>query len=364
MTPLRLLLRACAMSAVCTALIGCASLSRVEGSSWNVWSHSLQQARGHLQLIASARHVQDVLDDPQTDPTLRQRLRLSQAIRDFAVTELQLPDGASYRRFARLDRTAVVWNVVAAPEFSLSLKPWCLPVAGCVGYLGFFDQAQAQAMAATLREQGWEVSVYPVVAYSTLGLTDWLGGDPLLDTFIHWPEASLARLIFHEMAHQVVYAPGDTSFNESFATAVERLGWARWQQRRGMPAMPEDTRAQQWVDLIRLARDDLTHLYASSLELSVKRQQKRARLDRLREDYQQLRQSWNGPAPGYDAWMSSVNNASLGAQGIYHDAVDSFVRIFERCERHFPCFYARVRDLAALPAAQRQQMLHDTGSRQ
>ena len=158
-----------------------------------------------------------------------ERLALSQRLRDFAVSELKLPDNASYRRFADLKRGAAVWNVVAAPELSLQLKTWCYPVMGCAGYRGYFERGAADSYAAALREEHYEVSVYGVPAYSTLGRLpgDWMA-DPLLNTFIHYPEGELARLIFHELAHQVAYAADDTEFNESFATAVERIGGARW----------------------------------------------------------------------------------------------------------------------------------------
>jgi predicted aminopeptidase len=83
--------------------------------------------------------------------------------------------------------------------------------------------------------KGLEVEVYGVPAYSTLGYMNWAGGDPLLSTFIAWPEGEFVRLLFHELAHQVVYAPGDTLFNESFATAVERLGSAQWLATQSTP---------------------------------------------------------------------------------------------------------------------------------
>jgi predicted aminopeptidase len=183
-----------------------------------------QSVSGHVALMQAARPVDDWLRDPQTPPALRERLALSQRIRSFAVTELALPDNASYRRFADLQRRAVVWNVVAAPEYSLTLQTWCFPVLGCVGYRGYFSEAEARAQAAQLQAQGLEVTVYGVPAYSTLGWMNWAGGDPLLNTFIHYPEGELARIVFHELAHQVLYVPDDTTFNESFATAVEQLG--------------------------------------------------------------------------------------------------------------------------------------------
>jgi predicted aminopeptidase len=181
-----------------------------------------------MQMLNAARPVDDWLGDAQASEQLKSRLALSQRIRSFAVSELKLPDNPSYRRYADLRRSAVVWNVVAAPEFSLTLKTWCFPVTGCVGYRGYFNEAEARAEADRLKAQGLETSVYGVPAYSTLGWMNWAGGDPLLNTFIGYPEGELARLIFHELAHQVVYAKDDTMFNESFATAVERLGSQRW----------------------------------------------------------------------------------------------------------------------------------------
>ncbi|MBC7446116.1 MAG: aminopeptidase, partial [Polaromonas sp.] len=208
---------ATAALALAAGLAGCADL----GYYW-------QSVNGHLLLLNAARPVQDWLDDARTPAALKARLALAQRIRRFAVSELGLPDNPSYQRYADLHRSAAVWNVVAAPEFSLALQTWCFPLAGCVGYRGYFQEAEARAEAARLAAQGLETSVYGVPAYSTLGWLNWAGGDPLLSTFIGYQEGELARLVFHELSHQVVYAAGDTMFNESFATAVERLGGQRW----------------------------------------------------------------------------------------------------------------------------------------
>ena len=183
-----------------------------------------QSVGGHLDLLSRARPVSDWLADPATPAPLRERLLLSQRLRDFAVSELKLPDNSSYRRFADLQRSAAVWNVVAAPELSLTLQTWCFPLIGCVGYRGYYERAGADTLATELRQAGLETQVYGVPAYSTLGWSNWVGGDPLLNTFIRWPDAELARLIFHELAHQVAFTADDTMFNESFATAVERIG--------------------------------------------------------------------------------------------------------------------------------------------
>ena len=183
-------------------LSGCASL----GYYW-------QSVSGHLQLMNAARPVQDWLGETGTPEKLKARLELAQRIRSFAVSELRLPENAGYRRYADLRRSAAVWNVVAAPALSLTLKTWCFPVAGCVGYRGYFDEQQARAEAARLQAQGLDVHVHGVPAYSTLGWMNWAGGDPLLSTFVGYPEGALASVIFHELAHQVVYAKDDTVFN-------------------------------------------------------------------------------------------------------------------------------------------------------
>ena len=319
---------------------------------------------GHLELLQAARPVRQVLDDPATSAALKERLALSQRIRDFAVSALGEPDNASYRRYADLHRPAAVWNVVAAPELSLTPKTWCFWVVGCVGYRGYYDPAGAQALAAELRTEGLDVAVYPVPAYSTLGRLPtggWLA-DPLLNTFIGYPEGELARLIFHELAHQVVFAPGDTLFNESFASTVEKIGAERWLAERAPPAaraeydVAEGRRADFRV-LTSRYRDELVRLYSSARGDDVKRAEKAAVLARLRADYEAIKATrWNGYG-GYDAWFAQANNAAFGVLASYTGLVPAFEQLFEREGRDFPRFYAEVRRVAALPPADRPAAL-------
>ncbi len=320
-----------------------------------------QSIGGHLALLNAARPVGDWLGEASTPEPLRERLALAQRIRDYAVAELKLPDNASYRRYADLRRPAAVWNVVAAPELSLTLKTWCFPVVGCVGYRGYFDRADAEALAAQLRAEGWEAAVYPVPAYSTLGRLNWLGGDPLLSTFIRYPEGELARLVFHELAHQVAYASDDTTFNESFATAVERLGGARWLAQAGDAARSDyeryDARRQQFRALTQRARTALDAVYRSDAADDAKRQRKAGILAALRAEHAALKAGpWAGFA-GYDAWLERANNASLGVVAAYNELVPQFERLFEREGRDFARFYAEVRRIAALPKAERRVTL-------
>lgn len=321
-----------------------------------------QSVAGHLDLVWRAKPVDTWIAAADTPPPLRTRLDLARRIRDFAVADLHLPDGASYRRYAALDRPAAVWNVVAAPELSLQLQTWCFPVVGCVSYRGYFDRAEADALADTLKAQGWEAKVYGVSAYSTLGKTEWLGGDPLLSTFIHWPEGELARLIVHELAHQVAFAEGDTLFNESFATAVERLGGQRWLAQSTEAARAEyaafDARRRDFKQLTLAVRDDLAAIYADpTRDDTAKRSAKAQRLRQLQADYTTMKaQRWGGYA-GYDRWFADANNAAFGIQAAYDGQADAFVRLFEREGADFPRFYAAVRRLARLPKDERAATL-------
>ncbi len=318
-----------------------------------------QSVSGHMKMMNDARPVGDWLADASTPARLKERLDLSQRIRSFAVSELKLPDNDSYRRFADLRRSAVVWNVVAAPEYSLTLRTWCFPVAGCVGYRGYFDEAAARAEADALKAQGFEASVYGVPAYSTLG---WFA-DPLLNTFINYPEGELARLIFHELAHQVFYAKGDTMFNESFATAVERLGGARWLQAQGSEAARSEyaqfnSRRVEFRALALDTRRALTAIYSSAPPGERAALKARAMQD-FRDRYAQLKAGWGGFA-GYDAWVAGANNASFGAQAAYDELVPGFEALFEREGRDWQRFYDAAKRLADMPKDQRHQALKET----
>lgn len=338
------------LGAACLTL-GCSSMG-----------YLAQSARGHFDLVGRARPFDAVRADEATSQALRERLALAARIRDFAVRELSLPDNRSYRSYADLGRPAAVWNVVAAPELSLRLETWCFPVVGCVGYRGYYDRAVADAEAAALRARALEVSVYPVPAYSTLGKLEWLGGDPLLNTFVNWPEGELARLVFHELAHQVVYAEGDTTFNESFATAVERLGVQRWLAAHGSEAArrehaAHDARREDFRALTGRTRAQLQALYASAVPEAEKRARKAELMSALRAEYARLKaERWSGFA-GYDSWFERANNASLGVLAAYNAQVPEFERLFEREGRDFGRFYAAVRRLAALPAGERHATL-------
>jgi len=324
-----------------------------------------QSVSGHARLMQAAQPIDDWLASDKTLPLLRARLQLAQSMRRFAVTDLHLPDNASYLRYAEVPRRYAVWNVVAAPEFSLTLKTWCFPVAGCVGYRGYFDEANAQALAADLRAPGLEVSVYGVPAYSTLGWMNWAGGDPLLSTFVNYPEGQLAGLMFHELAHQVLYVTDDTVFNESFATVVERLGAQAWLAQHGSAQARQahqqsEARREQFRALTRRTRAQLSEIYIRNQPPAQSEQaliaMKNKEMQAFRRAYAELKVAWGG-YNGYDTWVAHANNAAFGAVAAYDDLVPGLEALFAQQGRDWPRFYDAVRQLARLDALKRRDFL-------
>lgn len=313
-------------------------------------SYYAQAVSGHFDLIARARPVGEWLSEAQTPQALREQLVRAQRLREFASRELKLPDNGSYREFADLARPYAVWNVFAAAEFSLEAVQSCFPVAGCVGYRGFFAQTDAERHAARLRGQGFDTAVLGVPAYSTLGAFD----DPLLSTFIAWPEAELARLLFHELAHQLAYLKGDSTFNESFAVAVEREGVRRWLAAGGREAELSRhgqvrERERDLAQLFEATRARLAGLYASGLAPQVMREKKRAAFAEL------------AAHPAYQRHARRLgampNNALLASHAIYSQHVPAFERLLASLGGDLEKFYAEVSALAALDKAERERRL-------
>ena len=326
-------------------LNGCASLS-----------YYGQLAQGQLRLLNARVPVAEVVADPARDPTLRAHLAQSQKARAFASEQLHLPDNQSYRLYADIGRPFVVWNVFATPEFSLSPQNHCFPIAGCVAYRGYYSQSGARGEAALLAQQGLDVSIGGVEAYSTLG---WFN-DPILSSMLGWGDERLATLIFHELAHQRVYVKDDTSFNESFASFVEQEGTRQWRSARGLaPAGDAQGRQrEQFIALVLDSRARLERLYASPLSAEAMRQGKAAEFERLRREYRHLREhQWAG-SKRYDPWVNApLNNARLLPFGLYDQWVPAFAALFQQAQGDWPAFYRAVQTLGALPAQARQQRL-------
>ncbi|OGB26071.1 MAG: aminopeptidase [Burkholderiales bacterium RIFCSPLOWO2_02_FULL_57_36] len=318
----------------------------------------VQAVQGQYSLMSDARPIDNWLADPNVDAKLKGRLAKVQEIRRFAAEELGLPDNDSYKNYADLKRSHVLWNVVATPELSMKPTQWCFPIAGCVNYRGYYNKAEAQAFAVALRRDGYDVQVAGVPAYSTLG---WFS-DPVLSTFIQYPDAELARLVFHELAHQIVYAKDDSKFNESFAVAVEEVGVERWMAKYGdekmrMSYAAYEGRKKDFLALLVKYRNQLEVNYASQIGKAEKRQRKVEIFQSLKDEYLVLKEvTWGGYA-GYDRWFAEpLSNAHLSSVATYHDLVPGFRALLAQ-QGSLSGFYRKVRSLSTLEKNTRHAQL-------
>jgi predicted aminopeptidase len=316
-----------------------------------------QGISGQIDLLRRAQPIPDVLDSAQ-DPIVKHKLERVLAIREYASRELAEPDNDSYRRYSDLNRRYVLWNVFATPALSLTPRQWCFPIAGCVNYRGYFAEADAHEEASRLSATGDDVHIGGVPAYSTLGYF----ADPMPSTFLRYPDYEIARLIFHELAHQIAYAKDDTVFNESFAVTVEEEGVRRWLAVQHDPELDRQFAISEryregFSALIERTRAKLTALYLSNADDAEKLRAKAAVFDAMRADYARLKQTWGG-SPAYDSWFAQgPNNASVAAVGLYTQKVPQFQALLAACGGDLPTFYARVKVLAAMPKAERERAL-------
>ncbi len=336
-------------------ILGCTGCSTIE------YYH--QSISGHFSLISKRERITDLVNDSTRDEKLIEQLLRAQQLRTFASSTLKLPDNNSYRSYVQLDKPYVTWNVFAAPEFSNGLQQWCFLVIGCVSYRGYFDEKDAQSYAASLAEQGLDVYIGGVPAYSTLGWFD----DPLLSTMLDRGEIVAASYIFHELAHQQLYLQGDSAFNEAFATAVEELGVRKWLQQQ--QRINELNKYESWLEqktifsnFISNAQQEFTQLYAQDLTPEAMRRAKLNKVTEIRGRFTELTKKYR-QLSRYAIWMSGpLNNAQMGAFALYRDLVPVFSRIFELCNADFERFYMRAKIISELPEQQREILLAETNT--
>jgi predicted aminopeptidase len=324
----------------------------------------LQSFKGHMELMSRAQPIDEILTRKDQPDIILSQLETVARLRRFAVDSLHLPDNGSYHEYADLERPYVVWNLTAAPEFSLELEQWCFPVVGCVTYRGYFDENSARAMAEELSARGFDVDVYGVEAYSTLNWFD----DPVLNTFLKNDEIHLAALLFHELAHQIVFVPDATTFNESFAKTVEIEGLRRWflsqeSHELWQECLRREKLSADFQTYLSSIRTELQTVYSSDLGLEEKRYAKNQIIADGYERYDRLKVAWGGYA-GYDRWMEKgLNNARLSSAATYHELVSAFQVLMQSVDHDLPAFYAEVKKLGSLPKDARQVKLKSLSPR-
>lgn len=326
-----------------------------------------QAVAGQYYILRHREDIEALISDESTSPELRNKLETILSIRIFAEQELMLPLGENYSTYVDLNRPYVVWNVFASPEFSMDPVKWCYPVAGCVSYRGYFAEEDAQEFAKNLAEKENDVYVGGVAAYSTLG---WFS-DSVLSTIINRDDYQLASLIFHELAHQLLYIPGDTEFNESFATAVEKEGLKRWlefiRNERNLSAADIERiiesaelnrqRQEEFVALVSATVESLRQLYTSEEQEPNLRESKRVLYANLKLEYESLKDSWEG-YDGYDAWFGrDLNNAQLNTVATYFNWVPAFNALLTEEKNDLENFYSRVISMKDLDIKARKELL-------
>ncbi len=327
-------------------------------SSCSTIGYYWQAASGEIAILNKRESIQSILNKQNTEDNFRQQLQLIERARSFASSDLLLPDNDSYRYYADLQRPYAIWNVIAAPKLSIEPKEWCFLIAGCVNYRGYFLQQDAQAFADELHKEGLDVYVGGVAAYSTLGYFD----DPVLSTMLRKDEGELIGLLFHELAHQLIYIKNDSAFNEAFATAVAQEGVRRWFNIQNKPVLYQqylDTAKEQeeFQQILTAARDELANCYSSSASDAVKLNCKQTVFNKLGNSYHVWRQ--HARFINYDRWMAQpLNNAHLALMSTYNKLVPNFKALLDKNHGEMKDFYSSVRQLAKLSKQERLEQLH------
>ena len=318
----------------------------------NGCSYYSQAIGGQLEIYRRSQPIDTILDNPNTPPSLKQQLTDILKIRAFASDVLSLPNNPSYTYYADLKRPYVVWSVFASPTFSFKPYQWCFPILGCVSYRGYFSENAAQTLANELRQQGYDVYVASIPAYSTLG---WFN-DPVLNTMLFWHKHQIAGLIFHELAHQKIYIPDDTAFNEAFARTIENVGVERWLAQHSTPAdilkyQESQQRQNEFIKIVLTARNHLQEIY-QQMPPTEMLAAKMAVFDNLRTDIKEH-------VKGYENWLTKdLNNAKLLSVATYQDYVPAFKALLKQVNGGLKIFYKEVAALGKLGREKRHAILN------
>lgn len=311
-------------------------------------SYYHQSVLGQWEVSTGQRDIPEIIDDPQTDKVLKSRLQTLLDIRAFATESLLLPENDSYRKYRDIKRPYVVWNVFATPELSFTPYESCFPFLGCLSYRGYFKKEQAENFAFELESQGFDIYLGGVAAYSTLG---WLT-DPVLNTMLKKTDPELARLIFHELAHQLIYIKDRTDYNEAFAETVALIGVGKWlsdyaDEKQIAEYEEQNQRDEDFLALVTEFREELEILYDSEFSTADKQHQKKSIFLRLRLRYAELKKRWKGYS-GYDLWFEKdLNNAKLAAVSTYKNKIPCFLSLYRESGEQLALFYEKVKKQAA-----------------
>jgi predicted aminopeptidase len=336
-----------------------ASLAALALSGCSTIGFYTQAIHGQAEILDRARPIPAVMEDARVAQRVKQKLAVVEDVRRFAGAQLELPANHQYTRYTELGRRYVSWVLFAAPEFSVEGKTWWYPFVGRLEYRGYFSEKAARAEAKRLKSKGLEVYAGGVEAYSTLGVFH----DPVLNTFFHRSDAELAEVIFHELTHVKLFLPGDSDFNEAFATANAQAGVRRWLLAKGdraALARYETSLAKdhEIVALLLATREKLGGLYARhDLAPAQMRERKAAILAQLHTGYLDIRRRHHGDSLYDRAFAKPWNNARLNTVSAYYDLVPGFERLLAREHGNLHAFYADVEKMRYMSKEERRTAL-------
>lgn len=325
---------------------GCASV--------NYYAQSIQ---GQFEIIQKRQNIDFLLGTNNLPDSQRERLETVLKLREFSINQLGLPNNNSYSSYADIERDYVIWNIFATKEFSLSPIRWCYLIVGCLDYRGYFSESDAKQHAIKLKQQGHDVYLGGVSAYSTLGWFD----DPVLNTMLRWSNVQLAKVMFHELAHQQIYIKNDTEFNESYAEAVATIGISKWLKASSdknllLEYKQTQSQEEQFIFLVMKYKALLGELYQSETNEELMRSDKQALFKQMKDEYNILSHNWE--KDHYAQWFSSgINNAKLAAIVTYRQYTASFLSLFNKLGRDLERFYSLIVSLSHCKQMKRKEIL-------
>ncbi len=187
-------------------------------------SYGWMQGRGQLRILWNTRPVADVLTDPAVADSTKQKIKLIQEIKRFAIDSLGLNQSGSYESYYDQGGKPILWVITAAEPYRLVAREWNFPVLGKFSYKGFFEKDRADRQQDELKKEGLDTRIGEVSAWSTLGFLN----DPILSSMTARPAGSLAELIIHELTHGTLFIKNSLEYNENLADFVGEYGALRF----------------------------------------------------------------------------------------------------------------------------------------
>ncbi|MEQ8473418.1 MAG: aminopeptidase [Marinoscillum sp.] len=307
--------------------------------NWHWVTYGYFQARGQLKVILDARPIQEFIEDPNFPDSLKDKLRLTQVVRRYAIDSLGLHQSENYTKLYDQEGKTLLWNVSASEPYELKAYRWKFPILGSMPYKGFFDLEKAKVEAEQLKAQGYDVRIRTVGGWSTLGILE----DPLLSNMLERNEGSLAEVIIHELTHATIFIKNEIEFNENLASFIGERGAELFltshfgdSSNQHMEYLQSERDSRTLTQIILKGAKRLDSLYTSFSENDSMALKDSLKSQLIREITVNLdtTEFYN---PRYREIFATTqpNNAYFMAFRRYHDQEDSIQSIYSSYNRNF-----------------------------